>query len=83
MAIGTDRLTEQALLELSHRISDQDQRWNVSPGRLRRAEKPVYPGVVPAVTASSRQDGSGRPGGVPPLRSEAGRSLSRETGISR
>lgn len=99
MAIDIDRLTEQELIELNHRIvarlkflremrahaqmldfnigdrvcfqpdgyplvtgiltkynrktvsilSDQGQRWNVSPGLLRRAERPVSPsdGAVP------------------------------------
>jgi len=28
-------------------LSDQGQRWNVSPGLLRRAEKPVNPGESP------------------------------------
>jgi hypothetical protein len=98
MAIDIDRLTEQELIELNHRIvarlkilremrahaqmldfnigdrvcfqpdgyplvtgiltkynrktvsvlSDQGQRWNVSPGLLRRPEKPVNPSNNPA-----------------------------------
>ena len=101
MAIDIDRLTEQELIELNHRIvarlkflremrahtqmldfsigdrvcfqpdgyplvngiltkynrktvsvlSDQGQRWNVSPGLLRRAEKVVNPSDAPALTA--------------------------------
>ena len=37
-------------------LSDQGQRWNVSPGLLRRAEKPVNPGEhAPAVRPPAKR----------------------------